>query len=240
MRASVATGLTLAILSGSCDPLPAPLAAIQRGRELAQDPKLSPSPSNRFACTTCHATAEGDTRLLPGATLIGVTARASYWGGARTYLLDAVNQCVTDFMRGDPLTPDNHDGLALLAYLQSLTPAGAAAGSDPARPCSVVRAIDAAYLSRLPTGDAGRGAGLYQQACGYCHGAAHTGDGRLSSYVSIVPEDTLRSYPTTGRDVIVQKIRQGRYFGIAGNMPPYCTEVLTDAQLADILAFVLR
>jgi thiosulfate dehydrogenase len=234
----LAAGAALAAcaLAGACGPEP----AAERGQALASDPRLSQSPSNVFACTSCHAVAQNpqDGRILPGYPLLGALNRPTFWGGGLTYALDAVNQCFVDFMRGVAFTPDDPNGLALLAYLQTLTPPGA--GASPALPCTVVRNIDSTYLGQLPAGDAGRGSGLYQRACAYCHGSAHTGDGRVGPYVSVIPEATLASFgPTQTPAVIVEKARHGRYFGISGAMPFFCTEVLSDAQLSDIVTYLL-
>ncbi|MGC3959919.1 MAG: cytochrome C oxidase Cbb3 [Verrucomicrobiota bacterium] len=169
----------------ACGPLPAE----ERGAALARDPALSVSPSNVFACTTCHAVSDSsDNRILPGYPLRGALNRPRFWNGALQYGLDAVNQCLVDFMRGVALTSDDDNGRALLAYLRTLAPAG---GTDPARPCSIVRNIDPTYLMQLPPGDATRGTTTYQRACGYCHGSAHTGAGRLGPHVS----NPSRSHP---------------------------------------------
>jgi thiosulfate dehydrogenase len=239
MRSS---GLWLAavfLIMTACGPEP----AAERGRSLADDPKLSLSPSNSFACTTCHATTdkEQSERILPGHPLLGVAARQGYWGGGHTYLLDAVNQCLVDFMRSERLTEDDANGLALLAYLQALSPSfTGGTRRDPALPCTVIKNIEDTYLSSLPAGDAGRGASSYERACGYCHGELHSGDGRLGTRVTILPDDTIRGFGAQARAVMAEKVRHGRYFSIGGNMPFYCTEVLSDADLSDIVSYLLQ
>ena len=179
----------LVTLAAGCGPQPAE----ERGRELASDPRLSPSPSNVFACTTCHSVSTSpESRIYPGHPLPGALTRPSFWGGEVRYVLDAVNQCFVDFMRGTPLAADDPSGRALLAYLRTLTPA--AAGPDAARPCTVVRNIDPTYLAQLPTGEPARGADTYQRACAYCHGAAHTGQGLIINEV-IDPSIVHRAAP---------------------------------------------
>jgi thiosulfate dehydrogenase len=218
--------------AASCGPEP----AAERGRALCTDPRLSQSPSNVFACTTCHATsaAEQEARRLPGHPLVGAAARPAFWGGGQSYLLDAVNQCFVDFMRGERLGPEDPRGLALLAYLRSLAPS-----PDAARPCTVVRNVDSAYLSMLPAGSAARGEASYQKACAYCHGRPHSGDGKLGPRISTLPEDTVASFGAMARSILVEKVRHGKYFSVGGVMPLYCTEVLSDAELADIVAYLL-
>ena len=233
---TAALGVALGTSTGACGPQPAE----ERGQALASDPALSPSPSNVFACTTCHAVADPpESRLYPGYPLRGALNRPSFWGGALHYDLDAVNQCLVDFMRGVALTADDPSGRALLAYLRTLAPA--AAGPEPARPCTVVRNIDPTYLAQLPAGDPARGSATYQRACAYCHGSAHTGDGRIGPHVSLIPEATVASFGATQAPaVLIEKARHGRYFGISGAMPFYCAEVLSDGDLADIVAYLLQ
>lgn len=234
-RIAATVGLLITLLAG-CGPQPAE----ERGQALAADPRLSPSPSNVFACTTCHAvTAEPGSRLYPGHPLPGALSRPSFWGGELHYVLDAVNQCFVDFMRGTAFAADDPSGRALLAYLRTLTPTTSA--PDPARPCTVVRNIDSTYLAQLPAGVPARGGDTYQRACGYCHGAAHTGEGRLGPQVSRIPEDTIASFSAAqAKAVIIEKARHGRYFGISGAMPFYCTEVLSDGDLSDLVAYLLQ
>lgn len=208
---------------------------MDRGRSLLSDPRLSPSQNNVFSCSTCHATAADEgTARLPGHTLAGAARRPTFWGGRVDYLLDAVNQCLVDFMRGERLSSDDPQGLALLAYLRELGP-----GPEAARPYTIVKSIDDAYLGALPAGDTARGADAYRAACGYCHGEAHSGQGRLGPRISVLPEDTLAVFPNQARPITVEKIRHGKFFGISGVMPPFSLERLSEAELADILAFLL-
>lgn len=229
----VHAGLLLAALLGACGPI----EAVERGEQLFNDSKLSISSINIFRCATCHSTTETGSggRRLPGYTLQGVAARPSFWGGEYTNLFDAVNFCQQTFMRGNPLAREAPEGLALLAYLQSL-------GSEPssARPLTVIKNVDKNYLTAVDGGDAGRGEAIYRDACSYCHGALRTGEGRISDRVSIVPDDTVRVFGANARGIIVQKIRQGKFFGIGGVMPFYSQEVLSDAELADVASYVLR
>src|SRR5215207_1421086 len=98
----------LASAAAACGPEP----AADRGRALATDARLSASPSNVFACTTCHATSpeEQPARRLPGHPLHGAASRPTFWSGGQAYLLDAVNQCYVDFMRGERLPAEDPQG----------------------------------------------------------------------------------------------------------------------------------
>ena len=209
--------------------------AAHRGQLLFADPTLSPIASNAFACATCHSVeAAGDPRrILPGYALHDAATRAGWWGGGENTLFDAVNECYSAFMRSRPLTADNADGRALLVYLESISPDATAA----ALPLTVVKDI-----VDVPNGDAARGATTYAQACGDCHGEIHTGKGRLSPNVSIIPDESLAAHgtdPKTGaRPVTIEKVRHGRFFSVGGNMPLFAREALSDAQLGDILSYL--
>ena len=227
--------LLLSLFPAGCGPV----EAVDRGRELFSDARLSVSPSNVFACSTCHAiephgVTPPDGLHRPGYTMAGAAGRPSFWGGNLTTLFDAVNFCVTEFMRGDKLSESDTAGLALLAYLRSISPA-----PDPAQPVTLVQNIDATYMASLPAGDARRGESAYRAACGFCHGDIHTGSGRLGTYVSEIPDDTVATFGSQARAVIAEKVRHGKFFGIGGNMPLYSRESLADTELADILAYLL-
>jgi thiosulfate dehydrogenase len=192
--------LLLCLLASACGPQ----TAAERGAVLFTEARLSESPANVFSCATCHA-AGADEGRLPGHPLGGAARRPAFWGGKVAYLLDAVNLCVTEFMRGEALAPQDPDGLALLAYLQELAPA-----ADPQRPLSIVSSIDDAYLGALPPGDGGRGEASYGAACAPCHGEAHSGKGRFGPRVSVLPEDTLAVFPTQAGPAPRQVLRHRR------------------------------
>ena len=232
----IATAISMLLLA-ACGPTP----ARERGEELFSDPGFSASKSNPFSCATCHGTRQGSEpdgdpdRVLPGYALAGAARRPAWWGGSYGTLLDAVNECYVSFMRGAALDAKNEDGLALLVYLESISPPGTE--QSAALPLSVVKDI-----ADVPNGDAARGAATYAQSCASCHGQIHSGEGRLSSLIARLPDDTIRDFgsdPKTGaRAVAIEKARHGRYFGIGGNMPLYPIEALSDAQLGDILAYL--
>jgi thiosulfate dehydrogenase len=204
------------------------MGAAEQGRSVFS--AVSP-PDGLFACASCHAVAQapGDERLLPGASLLGVTQRSSFWDGQENDLLRAVNDCRTSFQGAPPLARDDPDAATLYAFLESLT------GPDDAVPFTVVNPVQ-----DLPPGDATRGAALYDAACAYCHGQLGTGEGRLSEELPQLPDEVLaehRSYSVRDRRVIfIEKVRHGGFLGYHGNMPPFSSQVLADAQLADLLS----
>jgi thiosulfate dehydrogenase len=91
----------------------------------------------------------------------------------------------------------------------------------------------------LPRGDAERGAELFERACSGCHGALGDGAGALSPRVPVLPDATLADHadytPADVRLVFVEKVRHGGFFGYGGVMPPFSLEVLSDAELSDVL-----
>jgi thiosulfate dehydrogenase len=220
------------LLAVGCGPVP----AADYGEQLFQDPKLSSSQYNSFSCATCHATTASPPqgKLYAGLSLHNVASRPHWWGGYETRLLDAVNFCYTAFMRGvTPLAPEDAKSRALYEYLVSLSPDPDA----PAQPFSVVKDI-----TDVPRGDAERGADVYRAACQDCHGQTHTGRGRLSEWVPVLPEVSQaygQLFPGVSPGVIfIEKVRHGRFFGVGGNMPPYSREALSDEELGALLAYL--
>jgi thiosulfate dehydrogenase len=235
-----AAGLLLAVmLWAGCGPRQVPAAEL--GERLFQDRSLSTSPFNVFSCATCHPVGRAvpepriqpahEGRITPGYELYGVTTRAGWWGGYQTRLLDAINTCLTEFMGGGALEADAPHARELYEYLVEHGPAE----STPALPLTVVKTVT--DLSAL-SGDEARGRDVYARACQECHGAPHTGAGRLGSRISKIPEDTLEHFPDTARAVVVEKIRHGKFFNIGGSMPLYSAEAISDQEIADVLAYL--
>lgn len=221
--------LLIVALAAGCGSRP----ALDYGRALFDDPSVSSAASNTFKCSTCHEVAATPSSLHAGYSLHDAAARPSWWGGTVSTLYDATNQCITQFMRGKPLTADDEKGRALFVYLQSESPDASA----PLLPLTVVQNI-----VDVKSGDAGRGQAAYDQACRGCHGSPHTGDGRLGTVVSIIPDESIAQHgadPIKGaRPVTIEKVRHGKFFNIGGNMPLFSVEALSDAQLGDVLAYL--
>jgi thiosulfate dehydrogenase len=225
-------GLVLVLAGGAAC---GPTTALDYGRQLFGDPALSSAASNRFACATCHETGAPTGALRPGYTLVDVARRPSFWGGNEVTLRDAVNQCLTELMRGRALTADDEKGRALFVYLRSLGDGTSAFAG--ALPLTFVRDI-----VDVPSGDAAAGARLYDVGCATCHGAPNTAAGRLDEAATVIPDDSVREHgddPLTGaRPITIEKVRHGKYFGIGGHMPPFALELLSEAALGDLLAFL--
>lgn len=205
--------------------------SVERGQALFSDPGLSPSTSNAVSCATCHSTSEAPSQhILSGGSLLGVTNRETFFGGHERDLRAAVNYCLRRFMRHpslEPLASDDPRGLDLLSYLDTLE------GPSDTVPWTV-----SLVSGDLPAGDATRGAALYDDACRTCHGATTTGNGRLTQFIAAIPTDTIEEHETFARIISVQKVRAGGFYGLGGDMAPFSPEVLSDQQLADIIAYV--
>lgn len=227
----------LGVLSGlGCGGEDGPVTAAEYGERLFNDARLSESAFNSFSCATCHATTPTPPagRLDSGYTLYDSAFRKSWWGGYETRLLDAVNFCYVNFMRGvAPLTEDAPQSRALYEYLVSISPNRDAAPL----PFTVVKDI-----TPVPGGDKARGQEVYRAACQGCHGEPHTGAGRLTELASVLPEvaaDYGELFPGVPPSLVfIEKVRHGQFFGVGGNMPLYSREALSDADLGALLTFL--
>lgn len=212
--------------------------AVDHGAALFNDPTISGTTLNQYACATCHESGATDTKVVrPGGSLQGVTKRPSYWGGKELDLLRAVNACAYYFMlKAEPFKADDEEAKAIYAYLESISqgPEG-----TEAVPFTMVVTIE-----DLPAGDATRGQAAYTRACALCHGKAHDGAGRLVPRAPVLPDQTLMEHPLgeytkdEQRLVFVEKTRHGGFITYSGEMPPFSLEKLSNADMADLLQYL--
>lgn len=205
-----------------------------RGAERFADPALGRE-GNLVACADCHGTGDDAIPMLTGASLARVTERPSFWGGQEVDLLRSVNHCLFWFMGGQPLVAGDPDGNDLFAYLASLEGDDTLAAAQP---------FSLGLVAWPGAGDAARGEAVYRDACKLCHGARFSGDSALITSSPVLPEETLAAHPDgeytaeERRLVFVEKVRHGPFLGYGGTMPPFSTEVLTDADLADLFSYL--
>lgn len=225
--------LAAALAAAACT---SEISGPERGRELFRSTELSPSSLNVFACATCHTARAGDevSDGDPGYRLFGVTRRARFWGGDYDSPREAVDACLTFFMKGKALDPEDEDFHALFEYLVSISPDSAP--SDPL-PFSVVETVQ-----DVDRGDPGRGQAVYERSCGRCHGAAFTASGSILRTEINLPGVT-ETYPDDfpGVDpslVVIEKVRHGRFFNVGGDMPLFSLEAMSDADLGALLAYL--
>lgn len=235
MRVILLASLLLGLPACVTEPAPPPKSAVEHGLWLLQSTAASPSTSNHYACTTCHALTEvdGANQILPGATLAGAIARPSYWGGATRDLLPAINTCRFWFMDAQqPWQASDPEAAAVWGWLET---------SSAALPLAVTWTV-VGTITDIPPGQAAPGESVYQAACAVCHGAVHTGLARLTPQAQVLPEEFLASHteytPADRRLIAMEKVRHGPFLGYGGRMPPFSREVLSDAQLADLLAYL--
>lgn len=220
--------LVVAVLASAC----AQPSARDVGEQLFGDPRFSLSETNPFSCATCHAVDPEDTRMLSGGSLVGVAARPSFWGGFETTALDATNVCLTRFMRGGLLAPEEPRARALYEYLASL-------GTDVGAEAVQFTVVE--NTGNLDRGDTTRGEEVWQRACADCHGAPHTAEGQIHPSAVAVPEASAAFAVSVGYEtgvVVVEKVRHGVFFNIGGTMPPSSLEVLSDEDLGALLAYL--
>lgn len=232
-RIALLFAVLVVVVVVGCGPVP----AVEAGRQLFRDPRTSVSEFNAFSCATCHddGSGEGEARIFSGGSLENSVFRSTWWGGQAPTLKVAVDNCVVFFMREPAgFAVDDERGRALYAYLRSISPEE----QSDNLPLTVVENV----VTSLPRGDPKRGEEVWNQACASCHGAPHTGEGRLNDLVSLVPEASAEFAPSTGFDVdvvIAEKVRHGPFFGVGGNMPPFSLEALSDEDLGALIAFLL-
>ena len=234
MRASFAI-VTFVVLA-ACQPeavAPHVGTAIDHGKWLFEHKEASPAASNAYACATCHrATSAKDPAILTGAPLAGVAQRPTFWGGNSPALLDAINLCRFWFMDAQqPWLAQDAAAQAMWAYLASLP-----ADLPQAQTLTVVMTI-----ADVAQGNASKGAAVYAKACQTCHGAIHSGLGRMPAAPELphmFVADHAKYTPLQRRLTCIEKVRHGPFLGYGGKMPPFGTQVLTDSELADILALL--
>lgn len=234
VRENAAVWLVAGVVAACATEEPAPpQAAVAHGKWLFEHPAASPSSANAFSCATCHAVSKAavGSRILPGAPLGGSTLRTLFWGGSVRELLPAINQCRFWFMGAQkPWLASDEAARAMWAYLEQLP-----GDSTPTAAFTVQGAI-----ADITLGNKANGALLYVNACASCHGAAESGAGQIAKNASVLPGSFKASHasytPLNRRLAFIEKVRHGPFLGYGGTMPPYSLEVLSDAQIADLLA----
>jgi thiosulfate dehydrogenase len=211
-------------------------SSLQRGRDLFASRETGGT-QNQVSCATCHFTEPdpASSRILAGHPLAGAVQRPTFWGGQRTDLLQAINDCRYFFMGSTaPWTRDDEQAKVVHEYLGSLPPS-----LPNALPFTIVP-----VAKDVPGGDAKRGEAVYDGACRACHGAVHTGRDKIRGNLPVLPDEEVKALrelfnfdATQIRITFIEKIRHGGFLGLYGLMPPYSTEALSDADLGALLTF---
>ena len=83
---------------------------------------------------------------------------------------------------------------------------------------------------------AAHGAAVFSKYCALCHGAGGVGDGRAASLQKVPPANLTIS--TRGRSYKMQIVREGgAALGRSSSMPAW-RDVLTDAEITDVVEYV--
>ncbi|WP_111977668.1 DM13 domain-containing protein [Algibacillus agarilyticus] len=230
-NANVNDTLTEAPIETPSDTMPPALGDPAKGLMVFQQPHNN---GNSFSCLTCHAITENNEQAStvdglkrPASPLFNAVERASFLADSRTELLDAVNICLTDWMKAPTWQESNDDWLNLQAYLTQ--------ESDKTVAANKVTFTQISPLASFENADSDRGKTLFNKTCANCHGVNGLGGDH--------------AFKITERDLdpafIANKVRtsgstSSQFFtGLSGGrMPFWSEERLNNTDLNDIIAFV--
>jgi mono/diheme cytochrome c family protein len=186
---------------------------------------------NTFACATCHALQEpaADGMRRAGHAIGDATRRPSYKGGRLTELRDAVNSCLTEWMRAPAWAEDDPSWIMLRAWLD--TQAGMAAEA----PAVALQIVQPPAPEALEGGDGDAGRALFNTSCGICHGVDASGSIRAPGLLGLALEA-----PYIARRVRTSGAAESpTYDGLTGGaMPFWGADRLSDLELRDLVAFI--
>jgi mono/diheme cytochrome c family protein len=211
-------------------------AAVARGMQIYQEPDPL---GNLFSCALCHSLSPPaeEEILRPGHTLLNALGRPSFKQGGRADFLGATNVCRIDWMITDPWVEAEPKFADLVSFLKSVE----TEDTSPA----LTYALACPSKTGPSTGDPEAGCRLFNRSCFTCHGMDGTGTFLGSSLMALnVPDldnpDYVRgrirlSGPNDPRSPY--QVPQG--CELAGTvMPFWTTDLLSDAQVEDLVAFV--
>jgi cytochrome c553 len=188
-----------------------------------------------FSCSTCHDNvplAEMTFRRA-GHTLYDAVRRPNFKNGRVADFLGAANVCRVDWMIAPEWTDDNEDFQDLVSYLHSLSPV------EPA-PAHVFE-VSAPTTEGPSNGDASAGCGLFHNSCSRCHGENGAGSSTGPQIIFLEIGEALFQ-----ADFIREKVRMSGPVGsvyddlLGGQMPFWTTAQLSDAELEDIVAYLMQ
>jgi mono/diheme cytochrome c family protein len=212
-------------------------AAVERGMEIYQNPDPN---GNLFACVTCHSLspAAEEEILRPGHTLLNSLGRPSFKQGGRADYLGATNVCRIDWMLSDPWTQGEPKFDDLVQFIQSVSTEDTAPALTYELACP--------SKTGPSTGDADAGCRLFDRSCFTCHGKG--GEGTFLGQSLLI----LTSPDLDNPDFIRSRIRVSGPNGpespykdpqgcqlLGTVMPFWTTDLLSDAQVEDLVAYVL-
>jgi len=184
---------------------------------------------NAFACATCHALEEpaDDGFRRPGHPIGDAANRATFKNGQLVDLREAVNTCRVEWMAATAFETGDPRWVELSSYLSEVA-------SDEPATALAYEIVDPP--TDLDGGDAMAGQELFNTACVVCHGVDARGTGRAPPLVGdlLTAETIARRVRTSGAT------NSSVYEGLSGGrMPFWSADRLSDAELLDLVAFVL-
>ena len=192
---------------------------------------------NSFTCDTCHALSEPAADLMrrPGHQLGDAVRRPNYKNGRVSSLREAVNTCLTEWIRlPEGWSETDSQWRSLQMYLESVAPTSAA----PALSFQQV-----APPADATGGDAMAGRTLFNTSCAICHGADASGTQRAPS---LDGEVLMTTYADGTAAYIARRVRTSgpttspTYDDLTGGvMPFWSASRLDDDELKDLVAFVM-
>ncbi|MEJ2418789.1 MAG: DM13 domain-containing protein [Exilibacterium sp.] len=190
---------------------------------------------NTFACATCHALSEPaeDGLVRPGHPIGNALRRQDFKNGQLTTFLEAANVCLTEWMVvPTPWTSESEDFQALKAYIDDQDEGEGVAESVTIQFATPLEFTDAGDAG----GDPVAGENLFNERCIVCHGESAQGTERAPD---------LRGFVDDANYVATKVRLSGRSDSVVypdlagGRMPFWGQDRISDAQLVDVISFLL-
>jgi mono/diheme cytochrome c family protein len=171
--------------------------------------------------------------ILPAHGLGDVVARPSYFNGATSDLLEAINHCRADWMDAPPLLEEDDAYRSQLTFLESFWPQGLPA---PALQYNIVAPTDTSPSQ----GDPLLGCELFERTCKSCHGSLGLGLGTIAPSIwSGLPSSLAwrQRIRLSGPNLVL--VPDTLHNGLLGNrMPFWSAQRLSDAQVENLVAYL--
>lgn len=195
---------------------------IEMGKKLFAMPAEG---GNVFSCVACHGLKGEGAFLRPGHPMTGVTKRETFKNGQLDSLNDAVNSCLTEWMRAPTWEEDSDEMKALVALFER-----DAIGSGDELTFEIVDPP-----TDFSAGNAAEGQTLFNGACAVCHGVDAVG-GPLAPplnatelSVEYISERVRKSGSTDSK--VYDELT-------GGIMPFWSKERLSDVEVVHISTFI--
>ncbi len=217
----------------------------QLGRELFHDPTfkgtIDPSKATGLTCANCHAdfdeTLHPDGVIRSGHSVVGAHLRVVKYPGVSVAefarAAAGATFCYQHFLQRVPIDKVKRDGIpieqaeALMAYFEVISGDNEGPQFEIVLPDDEGRKNAGEEIAAM-SGDASRGWQLFGRACVACHPAAKK--------AGIGPQLIRSSVPSNIDETMVRWASQIRSGGFL--MPFYASDILSDQDIADVIAFL--